>query len=272
MELKGYGLLQPGDRQRTLTNAEIGHKNVSFLVLRDRWSFLEPTKGKYNFDYLLGQMERCIKFNKPFTVSIMTGDDCNPIYLPKKQPWSTIITARYELLHHELRLAMQARGINFTKIAGIWLTGPTIPSQEMHLKHSGGVDATKFPGYMPSKMQNAWSDSISCISRVWGDVATQFILSISGQTPVYKSYLDSVIEKAINTLGQNSVAFQHNSLGTQTSLGSNHHKKLLQLHSRGLRVGAEMVQPGHTAAIPNFPEADFIVLYPQDIIKKLPKI
>lgn len=265
MELKGYGLLQPGDRQRPLTNTELGNKNISFIVLRDRWSYLEKTKGKYNFDYLLGQMERCIKFNKPFTISIMTGDDCNPDYLPKKQPWATAITTRYELLHHELRKAMTDRGIDFTKVVGIWITGPTVPSQEMHLN-----GAEKFAGYSAAKMESAWHDAITVIERVWGDLPTRFILSISGQNPVFKFYLNNIILKVLDTFGSNSVAFQHNSLGTQTSLGSNHHKKLLELHKKGYVVGSEQVQPGHTAAISKFPEASYCILYPQDITKKLP--
>lgn len=269
MKLKGYGLLQPGDRQRVLTNSEMSHRSLSFMVLRDRWKYLEPTKGNYDFSRLIEQIQRCIKFNKKFTISIMTGGDCNPDYLVKKQPWNLDNIERYGLLHSKLHEEI-GKLFNYplSSVAGVWITGPTVPSQEMHLKTSGGVDAEKFPGYSEDKMVEAWKLASNLVYDKWA--FTTGILSISGQNAVYKTYLDNIIVHNIALWSENNIAFQHNSLGKQTSLGSNHHKKLLELHKKGYCVGAEMVQPGHAAAISKFPEADYIVLYPGDQTAKLP--
>lgn len=257
--MKGYGLLQPGNRQRALTDAEI--KSVDFVVLRDRWSYLEPEPSQYDFSRLYEQMARCIRFKKQFTVSVMTGDDCNPEYLPRKQPWSTTILDRY--LQLQLKLAEELRKKEYlSHVCGVWITGPTVPSQEMHLN---GAD--KYAGFSRDKMITAWKTVINNISKIYPDQVA--VLSISGQSSVVP-YLDTVINEAKRTFAKDKIVFQHNSLGTQTSTNATHHKKLIELYNQDYGVGAEMVQPGHTAGIKKFPQAKYIVLYPGDFSSKLP--
>lgn len=256
----GYGLLQPGDRQRALTDSEIKNKNTSFVVLRERWSYLEPTQGKYDFSRLLQQMNRCKKLGKPYTISVMTGDDCNPDWLVKRQPWSLSNLKSYASLQSNLSNTLK-KGDYFSHVVGVWITGPTVPSQEMHLN---GAD--KYTGYSVSKMESAWKEAIKVVNACYPDQT--LILSISGQSSV-KPYLDKVIAQA-KLLGKDRVVFQHNSLGTQTSTSASHHKTLLNLYREGFSVGAEMVQPGHVAGIKKFPQAQYIVLYPGDQNKVLP--
>lgn len=251
--MQGYGLLQPGNRQRVLTDAEI--KSVDFLVLRDRWKYLD--KG---FDRLYQQMDRCKKFKKKYTVSVMTGEGCNPESLVERQPWNLDNLNRYIDLQEKLSTQLRGRGY-LDSVCGVWITGPTVPSQEMHLN---GAD--KYPGFSRDKMVRAWEVAISSIRHLYEQPG---ILSISGQSSVIP-YLDRVISDAKNWYGD-EIFFQHNSLGTQTTLNASHHKKLLQLYSQGYTVGAEMVAPGHVKAISKFPQASYIVLYPGDPNKNLPK-
>ncbi len=255
--MKGYGLLQPGDRQRALTDAEI--KSVDFIVLRDRWSYLD--KG---FDRLYQQMDRCKRLKKPYTVSVMTGDDCapdQPWYI-KRQPWNLSNLKRYTDLQAKLSTELKGRGY-LDSVCGVWITGPTVPSQEMHLN---GAD--KFSGFSRDKMIGAWQQACQIVKEYYPQQTA--VLSISGQSSV-TPYLDRVINYAQNMFGKN-VVFQHNSLGTQTNTNATHHKKLIQLYNQGYDVGAEMVQPGHTAGIKKFPQAKYIVLYPGDQNKTLPKL
>lgn len=263
--LRGYGVLQGGNRNNFLSDAEI--KSVDFVVLRDRWSYLESKKGQYDFSVLISQMKRCVKLKRPFTISVMTGDDCNPSYLNKKQPWSGSNLLEYRKLHRNIRHSMHDVFIDLGFIAEVWITGPTVPSQEMHLK-----GAQKFSGFSNSKMLAAWKVATQIIDEVWGDLNTSFTLSISGENAVYRTYLQDVIDYVIETFGDRA-AFQHNSLGTQTNVNAQHHKKLLELYKKGHRVGCEMVAPDNVQAISKFPEASFVVLYPSDLtkIKKLPK-
>lgn len=273
MQLKGYGLLQPGDRQRVLTNSEIGHKALSFMVLRDRWKYINPRKDFIDLDRLIDQIERCHKFNKNYIPAIMTGQDCTPDWLPGQRlnwkhdgrtyknvlaPWLPVIWQQYEVVLQELAELVD----NDPLCCGVWVNGPTVASQEMH---TNGVD--KQPGYSNSAMVTNWFKTSSIFNSYFKKA--NFIYSISGQNAA--GYVPSVISNAKLAHPKDRLYFQHNSLGKQTALGSNHHKMLLQLHKEGYRVGAEMVQPNEVAGISRFPEANYIVLYPNDIKQKLPK-
>lgn len=253
-KMKGYGLLQPGNRQRALTDAEI--KSVDFVVLRDRWFYLDK-----DFDRLYQQMDRCKKLKKPYTVSVMTGDDCAPTNIVERQPWNLDNLKRYSDLQVKLSTQLKERGY-LDSVCGVWITGPTVPSQEMHLN---GAD--KYSGYSKDKMVTAWKKAIETIHTCYPDRVA--VLSISGQSSVV-SYLDTVLNEAKRTFAKDKIVFQHNSLGTQTSTSATHHKKLLELHNQGYGVGAEMVQPGQTAGIKKFPQAKYIVLYSGDFSKSLP--
>lgn len=272
MELKGYGLLQPGDRQRVLTNSEIGHKSLSFIVLRDRWKYINPNLGTINLDRLKLQIERCHKFNKGYIPAIMTGQDCTPDWIPGSRlnwvhnrrnyknvlaPWLPIIWEMYQGVLQKLAELVDNDPLN----CGVWVNGPTVASQEMH---TNGVDTQT--GFSILAMADNWRSTTTIFDQLFKK--SNVIYSISGQNAA--GYVASVIANAKSVFPKERLYFQHNSLGTQTALGSNHHKLLLKLFKEGYKVGAEMVQPGHTAALPRFKEASYNVLYPGDQLKKLP--
>lgn len=254
--VEGLGVMQPGDRQSYLTDAQIA--GSSFIVPRERWKYLEPVRGSYDFTRLDSQIKRAKQAGKMFVLPVMTGMDCNPPWLDGTHngetliPWSSDLRDSYRKLHERLA-AKYARD---AQLGMVWITGPTIPSQEMHL--NGFEDS---PGFSSDRMLLAWMDSIDLIGYLYPGVSAT--LSISTQKPV-KEYLNDVIEYAIKTLGQRAV-FQINSLGTHTNVKAEHIVKLKELHARGFRVGAEMVGPGHTAAFGKLPEASFFVRYPQDV-------
>lgn len=272
MLLKGYGLLQPGDRQRTLTNSEIGHRALSFMVLRDRWKYINPRQGVIDFDRLKVQIERCHKFNKGYIPAIMTGSGCSPDWLPGLRlnwthsrrkyknviaPWLPIIWQEYQEVLQRLAEFVD----NDLLCRGVWVNGPTVASQEMH---TNGVDTQ--PGYSVVKMADNWRSTGVVFNQIFKKV--NLIYSISGQNAA--GYVQSVINYAKELFPKDRLVFQHNSLGTQTSLNSNHHKMLLNLYREGYRVGSEQVQPGHTKALSKFPQASYHILYPGDQLQKLP--
>lgn len=253
--VEGHGVMQQGDRQSVLTEAQIAASD--FVVPRDRWKYLEPHPGDYDFSRLDSQIQRAKKAGKKFVLPVMTGADCTPDWVQGDRvngvlvPWSAHLAASYDLLHELLA----DKYANDPMLGMVWITGPTIPSQEMHVN---GFDSA--PGFTADKMARAWFDTIDTIANLYPNVSAT--LSISTQKPVL-SYLDQVIEYAIGVLGDRAV-FQVNSLGNQTNMAASHMQKLLELHRRGRRVGAEMVQPGNTAGLAKFPERDFAVIYPND--------
>lgn len=275
MNLTGYGLLQPGDRQQVLTNSEMGHKALSFMVLRDRWKYLQPNSSpnSINLDRLKVQIERCHKFNKGYIPAIMTGQDCTPDWIIGTRlnwqhdrrsyknvlaPWLPIIPKTYENILQKLADLIENDPLN----CGVWVNGPTVASQEMH---TNGVHTQK--GYSAALMFDNWRTITILFNSIFKK--SNLIYSISGQIEALK-YVKNVIEYAKATFPKERLAFQHNSLGKQTSVNSNHHKLLLQLEKEGYRVGSEQVQPGHTAGLSKFPQADYHILYPGDEKQKLP--
>jgi hypothetical protein len=172
-------------------------------------------------------------------------------------PWTPELLVQYNIFVQ----ALATMYASDSYLCGVWISGPTTSSQEMH---TNGLE--KVAGYSPQKMREAWLKSVKIVSDSFTECAN--ILSVSGQNPV-QSYIKDVIEET-KKLGKQRAVFQHNSLGTQTSLSAVHHKHLLSLHSQGYRVGAEMVQPGHYQGIKKFPQASFVVLYPGDQNQTLP--
>lgn len=257
--VEGFGLMQPGDRQRPLTDAEINHPKVDFIVPRDRWKYLEPSAGKYDFTYLDAQIQRARKAGKKYVLPVMTGAGCTPDWVEGTrvdgvlEPWSVPLARAYKSLHGELA----DRYADDPYLGMVWITGPTFSSsQEMH---TNGWDQ-EFTDFHSTLMQLAWQDSIATVANLYPNVSA--VLSISTQKPVL-GYLDSVIDYAIERLGKRAV-FQVNNLGKQTDVTAPHIQKLKQLHAQGYRVGAEAVQPGNTAGFSKLPEKSFVVGYPGD--------
>lgn len=257
--VEGYGLLQPGDRQRPLTDAEINHPKVDFVVPRDRWKYLHAGQGRFTPDYFDDQVTRIRKAGKKFVIPVMTGAGCTPDWVSGVRvdgvlaPWTKTLAIEYASLQRHLA----NKYLNDPLLGMVWITGPTFSSsQEMH---TNGWDQ-EFEDFSNDLMQISWKDSIDTVAYLYPNVSA--VLSISTQKPVL-GYLGQVIDYAIKKLGQRAV-FQVNSLGKQTDVTAPHIQKLKELKRKGYRVGAEMVQPGNTAGLSKMPELDFAVLYPGD--------
>lgn len=263
--ITGIGVLQPGDGARVLSDKQIDL--TDFVVLRERWKHLNPSKTKYDFARLNSQIERCARRRKPFVLGVMTGADCAPDWIPGKRlnwshqgrkyanvlaPWEASLVDPYDRLMQKLWSVVSP--------AAVWITGPTIASQEMH---TNGVDKQK--GWSPAKVEQNWKDCFDCVRAQFN--TTMKLLSITGQAGA-KSYLWNVIDYCQSLSDPTTLAFQHNSLGPQTTLSAAHHAALLKLHRNGWPVGYELVESGASGSAKMFPEASYGVWYPKDIEKR----
>lgn len=267
----GYGLLQGGNRNNALTAAQFAHPKISFIVLRDRWNRQEPRDDAFDFRYNASQIRRARKAGKGYIVAPMTGGGSTPAFVtgPRHKnskgelvlaPWAPSIPAQYATFVYALANS-EVDGLKVKDDPAClcpWVTGPTVPSQELHLN---GLE--KAPGYNPAGIVANWKACIKATHAAFP--GKPGILSVSGQTPVLK-YQDQIIAAMKAEYGKDAI-FQHNSLGKQTSVTATHHRLLLDLKRHGYRVGAEMVQPGNTAGLAKFPERDYAVLYPGDEAK-----
>lgn len=258
----GNGLLQNGNRNGVLANDAFRDPRVAFVVLRDRWKYQEPKRGEYNFAYNAVQVRRARAAGKRYIWGIMTGKDCSATYLPSVAPWSPSIADAYR----KLVLALGEYKIDGVwlrddpLLCGTWFTGPTVPSQELHLN---GMEHER--GFSPAGIVANFEASIDANWEAFGKFGVPGILSVSGQ-PKVLLYQDKIIDLVRKRYPKALRRFQHNSLGRQTSVQlAKHHLLLLKLHKEGELVGAEAVQPGHTSAHAKFPEATYFVNYPTDL-------
>lgn len=263
----GYGLLQGGNRNNSLTAAQFAHPKISFIVLRDQWSKQEKRDDAFDFTYNAAQIRRARKAGKGYIVAPMTGEGV-PAFVPGPRyknnkgaavivPWSPAIPAQYATFIYALANS-EVDGLKIKDDPAClapWCVGPTVPSQELHLN---GLE--KAPGYSPAGIVKNY---VACIKATHAAFPNKpGILSLSGQPAVLK-YQPQIIAAMQGEYGKDAI-FQHNSLGKQTSVTAAHHRLLLDLKRQGYRVGAEMVQPGNTAGLAKFPERDYAVLYPGD--------
>jgi hypothetical protein len=262
--VSGPGLMHGGNHNNTLSDAQLKNPKVKFVVPRERWSYLEPKNNQFNASYLLREIRRARAAGQPYVLGVMTGGECTPSWLPGQRyqgvlvPWEQSIRDEYRELHAYLSTLEVVPGLMLKddpRLKLVWITGPTVPSQEMH---TNGIE--KAPGYTAGKMRAAWMWSIDTIADKYPGVAC--VLSISGQKPA-QAYQPQVIAYARQQLGPRAT-FQHNSLGKQTDVTALHHRTLLDLAKQGVRVGSEAVQPGNVSAITKFPQATYTVWYPGD--------
>lgn len=263
----GYGLLQGGNRNNSLSAAQFAHPKISFIVLRDGWSKQEPRDDAFDFRYNAAQIRRCRKAGKGYIVAPMTGAStpsfvAGPRFKNNKgesvlAPWSPAIPAQYAAFVY----ALANSDVDGVKVKddplniAVWCVGATVPSQELHLN---GLE--KAPGFSSAGIVKNFTACIKATHDAFP--GKPGILSLSGQ-PAVQKYQPQIIAAMKAEYGKDAI-FQHNSLGKQTSVTATHHRLVLDQKRQGYRVGAEMVQPGNTAGLAKFPERDYAVLYPGD--------
>lgn len=264
----GYGMLQGGSRNNALTNAQFAHPKLSFFVLRDRCYKQNPRPDHYDFTYNANQIRRCRKAGKGYIVAPMTGAAATPDFVAGPRfknnknetviaPWSPAIADWYaKYIYAQANTEVDGLKVKDDPLCLCpWVTGPTVPSQELHLN---GLE--KAPGYNPAGIVANWKACIKATHAAFPNKPA--ILSLSGQSAVLK-YQPQIIAAMKAEYGKDAI-FQHNSLGKQTNVNAAHHRLVLEQGREGYHIGAEMVQPGNTAGLAKFPQRDYAVLYPGD--------
>lgn len=264
----GYGMLQGGSRNNALTAAQFAHPKIDFIVLRDRWNKQQTGPSAFDFRYNAAQIRRCRQAGKGYIVAPMTGSGSTPAFVagPRYKnrrgeltlaPWSPSIPAAYDaFIYAQANTEVDGVKVKDDPLCcAVWCTGPTVPSQELHLN---GLENA--PGYNPAGIVSNWRRCIKATHAAFPNKPG--ILSLSGQAAVQK-YQPQIINAMKAEYGRDAI-FQHNSLGTQTTVTATHHRLVLEQERQGYRVGAEMVQPGQTAGLAKFPQRDYAVIYPGD--------
>lgn len=251
----GYGLLlsdadsDPTTRKWWLSDAQINHPQVKFILHRVRWKHLEPSDNKYVFGVHAEQLNRYRNAGKSYGFLVMTGEGCTPDWIKGKRvklpetktpvliPWGSDLANQYSQLMHELA-RMQVGGLirmcDDTKLCAVPITGPTLSaSQEMF-----AVGLDRVPHYTPEAMRIAYRASMESIKSNFPNVCAPLAVALK---PPTDQYAKDVIADARRIFGP-AAAFQHNALSAKPTLKNyNLHKLLEQMSKQGDRVGFELL-------------------------------
>lgn len=122
----GYFVMQPlHGNNPELKDAVIGSPKLVGFHVRDKWSLLEPTKGRYDFAWIDRQLARAAAAHKQVTLGIYSGTSNDPA-------WNDVASFT------GLVRAFGARYAGNPAVAAVHLSAPqvTADSMEMYLPAS----------------------------------------------------------------------------------------------------------------------------------------
>src|SRR5262245_3765325 len=95
----GFFVMQQMDHQN-VSDATRSSPKWSGIVIRQRWSAIEPSANTYDWRFLDEQVTRAKRLNKKYILAIYTGDNDPtwlgvPLYLGAPYPWDANMLAEH---------------------------------------------------------------------------------------------------------------------------------------------------------------------------------
>lgn len=230
---------------------EVGAQNVkddklaspvfSGIVIRQRWSAMNPAPNVYNWTFLDQQVSRAKRLGKRYILAIYTGNNAPqwlgvPLYKTAPLPWDeTMLNA-----HGRMVAALGQRYGGDWSLAGVELGGPTRgPSGSLEMHLADGL--VRHAGYSPERVALAW---IRCIDQYGAAFRNCALISDGGVAPGGRNA--SITQAAFDHLARSypmQANFSHCALKANTQESSVHHAIVVNMAKRGHAVGFEMVGP-----------------------------
>ena len=236
-----YFIMQEVGSQN-VKDVKLAHKNVSGLVLRERWNRLNPKPGQFNPSFLEAQLARCQRMKKQVILSIYTGSNAptwiaGPKFGPKgllaPYPFRPEVCDAYRKLMDHLGTQYKRE----PSIVGVEIGGPTCPdmSIEMHYNYN----PQGLAGYTEEGMRVAWKHCAESVGSAFPDCA---VISDGGPAPggARKSVVTlDLWEYCFARFGERFIA-SHCALKANTTPTALHHAIVHDWSKRGRPVGFEM--------------------------------
>lgn len=230
---------------------EVGAQNVkddklaspvfSGIVIRQRWSAMNPAPNVYNWTFLDQQISRAKRLGKRYILAIYTGNNAPqwlgvPLYKTAPLPWDeSMLNA-----HGRMVAALGQRYGGDWSLAGVELGGPTRgPSGSLEMHLADGL--VRHAGYSPERVALAW---IRCIDQYGAAFRNCALISDGGVAPGGRDA--SITQAAFDHLARSypmQANFSHCALKANTLESSPHHAIVVNMARRGHAVGFEMVGP-----------------------------
>jgi hypothetical protein len=236
----GFFVMQQVDRQN-VSDAKLTSPKLTGIVIRQRWSSVEPTANTYDWKFIDSQAARAKKFGKKYILAIYTGDNDPawlnvPLYLGAPFPWDATMLAEHGKMVEQL-------GKHFAMdpgLVGVEIGGPTRSpsgSLEMHL----ATGLTFQNGYSETKMIAAWKQCIDQYASAFPDCA---LISDGGVAPgggratITQAVFDYLFAKY-----RDRANFSHCALKASMPENALHHVLVVNMGKHGGRISFEMIGP-----------------------------
>lgn len=236
----GFFVMQQVDGQN-VSDAKLKSARWTGIVIRERWSTLEPQPHVFSWDFTDAQIARAKKYGKKYILAIYTGDNDPawlgvPLYRSAPLPWDAKLLAE----HGKMVQKLGEHYAHDADLVGVEIGGPTrgpSGSLEMHL----ATGLTYQSGYSERAMIDAWKQCIDQYATAFPECA---LISDGGVAPgAGKASITQVVFDYLLTNYPDRANFSHCALKANTPEDALHHKLVVDMATRGARIGFEMISP-----------------------------
>lgn len=236
----GYFVLQEVGSQN-VKDDKLASPVFSGIVIRQRWSAMNPAANVYNWTFLDQQVARARRLGKRYILAIYTGNNAPqwlgvPIFKTAPLPWDEKMLSA----HGRMVAALGQRYGGDANLVGVELGGPTRgPSGSLEMHLADGL--VQYPGYSPERVALAW---IRCIDQYGAAFRNCALISDGGVAPGGRNA--SITQAVFDHLARSypmQANFSHCSLKANTQESSVHHAIVVNMARRGHAIGFEMVGP-----------------------------
>ena len=236
----GYFVMQEVGAQN-VKDDKLASSVFSGILIRQRWSAMNPAPSVYNWTFLDQQVLRARRLGKKYILAIYTGNNAPlwlgvPLYKSAPLPWDeTMLSA-----HGRMVAALGQRYGSDVNLVGVELSGPTRgPSGSLEMHLADGL--VRQPGYSPEKMALAW---IRCVDQYGVAFRNCALISDGGVAPGGQNA--SITQAVFDYMSRSypiQSNFSHCALKANTQESAVHHAIVVSMTRRGHAVGFEMVGP-----------------------------
>jgi hypothetical protein len=250
-EPQGYFVLQNTDSLEPVATSTLRDPAVAGVVLRRRWSDVNPSAGSYDWSYFDSQISRAKSFGKKVQLVVFTGVSApNWLYAAGAQPlnftdsresqrtftmpvpWDPVMLKYWK----DCVAAQGARYDNDPTVTMVYAAGPCRFSCEMYIPEQ----ATKLSSYSLPTLINAWTQCINDYNASFHATAISFNLSHAVDDS--DGVPQAVAANATHILGSRAT-LQQDSLSAKTSNSYDVEALLVSYSKKGTRIGYEMLCP-----------------------------
>lgn len=222
-------------------------KKADGIVIRTRWSTIEPTKGKFNLKWVKAQLARAKKFGKKVQLEVLSGDDA-PKWLAQngcqvyKINSSSQIPVPWDMdfiTHYTNMISYIAQNLDWVDITHFHLPGADNAEWHYSQFNSGGF--YKVAGYSDDKMVSAHKSIAYYTGAIFEKhaIETMLVSDIGDHDRAWT--ITAMAELAVLDVG-----FQMDALKASTSTSYKGYIRIKEFGDRGIPVGFEMVGPSVT--------------------------